>query len=193
MKTKLKSLTITIIETQNKSMKTQQTCPHRPYSRIGALRSISWILFGGLILAGGAAPAHADFITSHQGATDPLTEGFSVAIVNSLSTTGPLPNCLDLPAWMITGSAQNSQLWYRSGALTPAQQADIASQGFALTLVARAVQGQAPAYDVIDNVVILGAALDTGARRFEIQLGLNANGDTVVVLPGQSVGKPERA
>jgi hypothetical protein len=134
-----------------------------------------------LILFGGAAKA--DFIIAHQGDTDPLTEGFTTISANTPSTFGPISNDMGLAAWRITGGDRSSQFGYTSGMLSASQKADIAAQGFTLTMVARVLQLQAPAYDGINHIVIGGADLDTGARRFEVDLGINMNGDTVVVLP----------
>jgi hypothetical protein len=136
-----------------------------------------------LALLLGAGSAKAGFTISHNGATDPAAEGFTIGSSGSSSSAGPLANDLGLPAWRITGSAQDSQFGYLSGALTASQQADVASQGFTLTLVARVVQGLAPAYDSTYHITIGAAHLDNGVRRFEIDLGLDSNGDTVAVLP----------
>jgi hypothetical protein len=114
---------------------------------------------------------------------DPLTEGFTTFTFGSGSSVGPISNDLGKPAWSIAGSGQSSQFAYLTGPLTATQQAEIAATGFVLTMTARAVQGLAPAYDSTNHVVIAGADLDTGVKRFEIELGLNGNGDTVAVLP----------
>jgi hypothetical protein len=147
------------------------------------MKHFVWTLLGGLILAAIAGPAKADFLIQHQGSTNPLTEGFGTVSFGASSTTGPLSNDLGLAAWQISGSGQSAQFGYESGALSAAQKADIASQGFTLTFTARVVQGLAPAYDSTNHITIGGSFLDTGSKRFEVELGLNANGDTVAVLP----------
>jgi PEP-CTERM motif len=159
---------------------------------------IGGILLGSLFLAGWQQAARADLIGMHSGTTDPLTEGFTTFSFGSGSSEGPIPNDLGKPAWSIAGSAQDSQFAYRTGALTAAQQAEIAATGFVLTAVARAVQGLSPAYDSINHVVIAEANIDTGVRRFDLGLGLTSGGDTVAVLatsvdnggPGFSVREP---
>jgi hypothetical protein len=83
-------------------------------------------------------------------------------------------------AWTVAGSATNSALFYNSGALTAGQQAAIASQGFTLTVVDRMVQG--PVY-APNSVTSAFAELEIGTKRYDIDLGLTAGGDTVVVLP----------
>jgi hypothetical protein len=159
---------------------------------------IGGILMGGLFLAGWQPAARADLIGMHSGTTSPLTEGFTTFSFGSGSSEGPITNDLGEPAWSIAGSAQDSQFAYRTGALTPTQQAEIAATGFVLTVIARAVQGLAPAYDSINHVVIGSANVDTGVKRFDLGLGLTSAGDTVAVLatsvdnggPGFSVREP---
>ena len=136
-----------------------------------------------LIVLCSATSSRGDFIIAHSGATDPTTEGFGQLTVPPPSTAAPLINDQGNDAWSITGTGQASQVVYTSGPFSPAQNADIANQGFELTLTARPVQALALPYDNLNPVVISGAAVDTGARRFDVQLGLDANGDTVVVLP----------
>lgn len=131
-----------------------------------------------------ARPSDAGTIATHTGLTDPTTEGFTAVNVVGSSTTGPLSNDLGLPAWFIAGSSQASQFDYRAPGLTASQQADIASQGFTLTLVARALpNGLAPPYTTSVPVTIADALVNYAGVRWEIDLGLNSNGDTVVVLP----------
>lgn len=104
--------------------------------------------------------------------------------IGPVSTTGPLTNDQGLPAWFIAGSGQSSQYVYAAPGLTVTQQADIASQGFTLTLVARVLQnGLAPTYTTSVPVGIGGALVSYAGVRWEIDLGLNSNGDTVVGLP----------
>jgi hypothetical protein len=137
----------------------------------------------GLLLAGVPATAKAGFLFEHHGDTNPTTEGFTGHVVfGAPSTFGPIANDLGNPAWSVVGTAQSSQYAYTSGALTPSQLADIANHGFTLTIVARALLNIAPTYDATHPVAITGGGLNTGAQRFDIALGLNASGDTVVFL-----------
>jgi hypothetical protein len=142
------------------------------------------MIVGGLVLLSNFSPVRADFIIPHEGQTDPITEGFTLRSIGSSSTLA-VPNDIGLPAWRVTGSAENAQLIYASGALNSAQDAVIASQGFVLTAVARVTRNNnlAPAYSTTNPVIIGGMLLDTGTRRFEMSLGINSSGDTVVVLP----------
>ncbi len=77
----------------------------------------------------------------------------------------------------------DSQFAYDSGQLTPSQLSDIANNGFTFTMVARAVQGTNPPYvEQTSPVVVAGGGLNTGTERFDVALGLDASGDTTVVL-----------
>lgn len=141
------------------------------------------IFLGTMLVSEIVLPAQAAFVISHVGSTDPTFEGFTPTSFAAPSAVGPLLNDLGHPAWMITGSAQSSQYAYYSGALTATQRADIASYGFVLTMNARVLRGLAPAYDSTSHVTIADAFVDTGAKRLEIDLGIDVNGDTVVALP----------
>lgn len=127
--------------------------------------------------------AHAAISITHAGAVDPTTEGFTIEACCGQSAFGSVLNDLGHDAWSITGQARSYQFGYYSGTLSPGQKADIGSQGFILTLEARASQGLAPAYDSGSHITVGGAAVDMGTSRFEIGLGVDGNDDTVVVLP----------
>ncbi len=64
--------------------------------------------------------------------------------------------------------------------MTGAQQAAIESDGFTLTVVARVIQNVAPTWSAGSEIVVAGSG---GAGFGGIGLGIDANGDTVVVLP----------
>lgn len=145
---------------------------HLFYSLSAGLTGLVWI-----------GSAHAAFDTKHVGPVDPTAEGFTVEACCGQSASGKVSNDLGHDAWSITGQVRSYQFGYYSGALSPAQKADIGSQGFILTLEARALPGVAPAYDSSSHVTVGGAAVDMGTSRFEIGLGVDGNGDTVVVLP----------
>jgi hypothetical protein len=153
-----------------------------------------------VLLAGLLGTANGDLIGEHSGVADPSTEGFTPVFFpsNYNVTQGPISNDMGKPAWSISTLDQISQYGYASGALSATQQAEIAATGFTLTMTARVLPGTAPAYDSINHVVIAGADLDTGVKRYEIGLGLNSSGDTVAVLatsvdnggPGFSIREP---
>jgi hypothetical protein len=89
---------------------------------------------------------------------------------------------MGLEAWSVA-AGQTSQVYYLSGSLPPVQIADIASKGFELTLTARILQDSAPTYDATTPYVFAFADYQSSSRRFDIVLGVNSQGETVVVLP----------
>ena len=148
------------------------------------MRYLLLILAATVLVIVETSRAEAGIIASAEGMTNPTTEGFTTVTFGASSTAGPLSNDLGLPAWSITGSGQSSQFGYGTAALTTAQLSNIASNGFTLTLVERALlNGLAPAYTSSDPATIGGAYVGYAGVRWEIELGLNSNGDTVVVLP----------
>ena len=131
-----------------------------------------------------AGTALADFTITYTANADPTTEGFpNTGTVAPSSTCGPLANDLGLPAWQITGQGQSSQFAYESNAFSASQTADMSNLGFSLTIVARAIQNLAPAYDSTNHVTCAGANLSFAGVRWLINLGINSSGNTVVVLP----------
>ena len=138
----------------------------------------------GAAVAGLVGSAKANVIAEYQANADPTTEGFTTVInFGGSSTTGPIANDLGLPAWSIVGSTQSSQYAYGTSAVTAAQQAQIATNGFTLTMVARAIENIAPVWSASSQIAVAGANLIFGGLRWEIDLGIDANGDTVVILP----------
>lgn len=141
------------------------------------------VLAIGFFLAAWAVTAEASFTISHSGSTDPYSEGFGLwPWYYGNSTVGPVFNDMGHDAWSITGLTQN-QYAYFAGPLSPSQQNDIVNQGFVLSVMERVQQGVAPVYTPSNPVVIGVVAVSTGVKRFDIDLGVNNNGDTVVVLP----------
>ena len=142
-------------------------------------------------------PAVAAFSIEYQAPADPNTQGFSayLHVPPAPQVIGPIANDLGYPAWSISGLGLSSQFVYLTGALNAAQKADINNQGFTLTLRARALQGNAPAYDAGSNTIIGGAVLAIGSTHYTLELGINSSGNTVAVLatgldaygPGASV------
>jgi len=152
--------------------------------RPGQLVSITTILATTFLMLGTGRCMAGQILAVHQGDTDPTTEGFTARPVVGTSSVGPLANDLGLPAWQIAGASRSSQFEYRAPGLTSSQKADIASQGFTMTIVARVLQnGLAPPYQSSDPVTIGGATVNYAGVRWEVDLGINSNGDTVVVLP----------
>lgn len=122
---------------------------------------------------------------SHAGSIDPLTEGFTPTRFGTASTGGPLNNDLGRAAWSVSSLTTDSQFGYSSGALSLSQIAATLNQGFVLTFTARVLPGQVPAlaYDAVNHITIANAMFATDTRRYEVDLGLDSVGDTVVVLP----------
>jgi len=139
----------------------------------------------GAAVTGLVGSAKANVIAEYQADADPTTEGFTAGIVTvpGPSTTGPIASDLGLPAWSIVGSTQSSQYAYGTPALTNAQQAQIATNGFTLTLVARPIQQIAPTWSPASQIIVAGANAIFGGLRWEVDLGIDSSGDTVAVLP----------
>jgi hypothetical protein len=85
--------------------------------------------------------------------------------------------------WSISGLSQSSQYGYMSGSFSTAQLFDIANEGIVLTMRARVLQGSAPTYSAGNPVVIGSTIADFNGKRYDMYLGLDSSGDTVVVLP----------
>lgn len=142
-------------------------------------------LVASMVLAGVCAgPVRAGFV-SHQGTNNPIAEGFTASL-NASTVTGPLDDG-GVPAWMIKTTIQSAQSVYFSPVFTDAQKAEI-SQGFELTMTARALRGSAGTIPT----VVGGMAIDVGSRRFDLYLGLNTSGDTVAILSSGLVANPLR-
>jgi hypothetical protein len=125
-------------------------------------------------------------VITHAGESDPSTEGFALSsCCGSILANGPLPDDLGRRAWALSSTSIDGQITW-SSALTRRQQADIINAGFSLTIFARAVQNNAPAYEENSPTPFMFVALDTGQRRFGVFLGLDAQGDTVAVLEQQT-------
>ena len=131
----------------------------------------------------------SELLSGHNGTTDPTTENFVASSFAGSGTVGPATGEV-LSAWEVTSDTPTAQVGYTdSRPLSASQQAEIASQGFTVTLVARVDRnGVAPAYDqypaFIGGVSVV-YQLD-GVPRWEIDLGINSKGDTVVILPTTS-------
>jgi hypothetical protein len=136
-----------------------------------------------IFLAAWTELAEASFAITHSGSTDPATEGFGVWPWSNSANVQPVQNDMGYAAWSITGLAQGQQYVYYSTPLSSNQLTDIANQGFVLNVKERVVQGNAPIYDAANPAVIGVVALSTGSKRFDIDLGVNSAGNTVVVLP----------
>lgn len=129
------------------------------------------------------APAWAVVSTSYVAPASPQSEGFTAIPFGPASQTTALANDLGQPAWSIAGTATASQFGYASGTFSADQLSAIASNGFTLSLDARGLRGLSLPFDTTNHIIVMGAEVEFGTKRFEIDLGLDANGDTVVSLP----------
>ena len=124
-------------------------------------------------------------IAVHQGDADPTTEGFSLWAFNGGISASAIPNDMGLPAWSITSTTPGSQQAAYLASLSPSQETALVTDGFTMSLEARAVSG--PVYSSPGNQPIDAAIVGLGSVRYDLELGLNANGDTVAIL-ASSVG-----
>lgn len=104
---------------------------------------------------------------------------------------GPVTNDQGHPAWEITDTNTYDQgLYIDNRPLSSSQVAEIASQGFTETLVARVTRNNGNASS---GVIIAVCSTDVlyqldGGPRFDIDLSINSQGDTVVLLPETTPG-----
>jgi hypothetical protein len=144
------------------------------------------------LLSSGPSQAQADVIILHQADTDPTTENFGLWPYNGGITTMPVAG----EAWQITntGSSYQQALYSQKGGtgpfypggsgLTPQQINDINANGFIMSLQARIIQG--PTYDLNGTQKASAAVGVAGFRdnkRFDIGLGSDGQGNTLVILP----------
>lgn len=129
--------------------------------------------------------ASANAVTTlHTGANNPLSEGFSVFNCCGPAVVSAVSGDQGLDAWQIAASATGSQYGYQSGAFSASDKAAYAAQGLVVSFTARVLQGAAVSvYSAANPVILAGAGIDNGTRRYQVELGLDANGDTVAVLP----------
>jgi hypothetical protein len=140
------------------------------------------IFLGLVILLSGVPTVQAGLLFTHVGSADPTTEGFAASGLGP-STVEPVFNDFGRAAWSVAGSNTSAQFLYYSGALSNEQKTDISNQGLVLTLTARILQGTAPVYTPGNPYVYAAAVIDMGTRRYDIFLGTDSTGNTVVVLP----------
>jgi hypothetical protein len=138
-----------------------------------------------VLLLGGAGRAKADLIASHQGATDPTTEGFGLWPFNGGISTSAISNDMGLPAWSITSTPPGSQQAAYNATLSAAQESALLTQGFTVSLEARAVSGAV--YSTPTNEPTAATILGLSTVRYDLELGLDANGNTIAIL-ANSVG-----
>jgi len=136
------------------------------------------------IVAFWTGQAQANFSFVHSGSLNPTTEGFTLWPWSSgTATVGLIHEDMGYEAWSIAGLALGQQYAYYSLPLSNSQKEDIARQGVVLSVTQRVVLGAAPIYTPANPAIISVTAVSTGSKRFDIDLGVDSYGDTVVVLP----------
>ncbi len=146
-----------------------------------------------VLTLGLAGSVYAAPISQHVGSSDPLTEGFGFWPFNGGVATAAIPNDGGVPACQIASTGGSPQAIYiqlggtgpylGSSGLTDAQIADIIANGFILSMRARVVSG--PTYDVNGSQQVSAAIAVAGFSgvRFDISLGTDGLGNTVVLVP----------
>ncbi len=148
---------------------------------------MKWLVLALIVQALWARESHAGSFALHQGANDPTTEGFSFESLFGPSSVGPVSNDMGYNAWNITALSDGTQAYYIQN-FTAAQNHELATEGFTMTLLARVPGGpmNAPGanfYPSVNDTVDFG-----NGRRFDLALGLNTNGDTVAYLATSYAG-----
>jgi len=136
----------------------------------------TWMVLVGVCLVGAAPMLSAAPIVRHEGATDPVTEGFYVAGVDvHLIETGPVYGDQGYDAWKYD-DPQGPEMQYRYD-FSSSDRAQIAD-GWTVTVRAR----------VVDNDVWVGAGLSAidmfdranAGRRYQIRLGSDGEGNQIL-------------
>jgi hypothetical protein len=160
-------------------------------------RSVAPVAIAGLCLVvfGSARPVQAgSLIAEHIGNNDPLSEGLALWKFDGGISAGPVTDDMGYNAWSVSSVAPFNpvaQAAYTSGPLTSAELAAIGSQGFTMSLLARVVSG--PTFDnSTTGLASGGATLALGGVRFDLDLGLNSQGDTVAALASSLVLNQDR-
>jgi hypothetical protein len=132
-------------------------------------------------------------IFEHAGSADPLTEGFGYWPWNGGISTASIPDDAGEQAWQVTSTSSPAQAVYiqlggtgpylGGSGLTQDQVDAINADGFVLSMRARVISG--PVYDVDGSQHVCGSISVAGFSgfRFDIALGSDGSGNTVVVTP----------
>lgn len=124
------------------------------------------------------------FSTNHAGNANPQTEGFSTYSFAGGASTTAVSNDFGRSSWQMAANSTSAQFGHVSGALSLEEKLGISTTGFSFSFEARVLQGIASTiYTNASPYVIAETGIDNGTMRFSVSLGINANGDTVVVLP----------
>jgi hypothetical protein len=139
-------------------------------------------------------PANAtEIIASHQGSKNPTSEGFSLWPYNGGISAGSLVEA-GHSGWDIKSLpdpfSELLQALYDSGPLTGSQLTALNSQGWVMSLAGRVISG--PMFDSSTSHASAIATLGMGSIRYDIEVGLNNRGDTVVTLATGATINPDQ-
>ena len=123
--------------------------------------------------------AEAATIALHQGSSNPTSEGFGLFSFNGGISASPISNDMGLAAWSITSTTPPPFQAAYLASLTSTQISALLSQGFTMSLDARAPNG--PTFSP-NNLASAAGIVGLSSIRFDLELGLDASGNTIAVL-----------
>lgn len=127
------------------------------------------------------SPAVAEEIISHDGASDPVSEGFTDDL-QGVSLSGPVLGDLGLDAYAVGGTGMQR---FGTGNFDAATRAALLDRGWRMRVRLRVAA--AP-----DERGLVAVNLENvGGRRYDMNFGLDANGDTFVRLNQTIVTNPQ--
>jgi hypothetical protein len=137
----------------------------------------------GVGILAAATTAHAATIIQQSGKSNPLKHRFAIVTCCGSGATGKGKMDHGVPVWAMGAGDTGDQFGY-ARPLTAGQTKTITKKGFVLTVIARVIQGSAPVYSQSTPVTIGDSLVDaTSSVRWEMDIGIDADGDPVVVLP----------
>lgn len=145
-------------------------------------RFVAWeLLIGSVMVVASARIAPAQVVAEHQGASDPQTEGFTL-VTEGTASTGAVMGDGGFDAWQL---GSTGLVRYMTGDLSASQKADALANGWEITLRGRVAGAPDQRGLVTSNLE------NVGGRRFDINVGLDANGDTFVRLNDNIITNPQ--
>jgi hypothetical protein len=168
-----------------------------PRAALGSRASSSIVFIAMIAYAFAAYPqmSRSAEIATHQGSSNPLSEGFGYWPYNGNISSAPLADDMGMPAWEVLngGPSGNEQAAYQQlggngpygGGLTAAQAADISAHGFVMSLRARVVSGPTYSSTSSPQYLVSGGSSVAGFNgyRYDIALANDGSGNTLVILP----------
>ena len=129
-----------------------------------------------------AATAQAANVITQTSQWNPTKNGFTAVMCCGSGAIGAGKNVNGTNVWAMGGGDSADQFAY-ARALTTAQAGAVAKNPFVVTAAVQVLPGSVPAYTQTSPVVIAQSLLDNGQVRWEMDIGVDASGDPVVVLP----------